>query len=337
MLVAPIPAKVDYGSVSHSLQLASGTVVAVSSIGLVRSDDRGRTWTPVPPPPRMARVIGVGADPAGRGVVVAGVTDGSSVNVARSTDLARWRRLRPIPLPVPGGPLDAAVDVLGPRTFMVSAVLPTGSVYYEAILGITTDAGATWRTSRVPGGDIAFRDARHGIVGGGFSATDVETTADGGRTWSLVTVERPPGITSSIERTCAGAAVVRGRFQLTCAWTASTGPGALTVLEVRGSTARTIAGGTLAPGSHSDSGRPLPATYDARRARWLIGVAADRVALQHGDSIRTRRLAVTGRGPLTSLLAGTSGLLLAFGKGSPLGVELRSTDAGRTWTQLPGR
>ena len=72
----------------------------------------------------------------------------------------------------------------------------------------TTDRGHSWGVTTVPitapgdsfggGASIAFRDARHGIVGGGdFGATGVvpnfARSHDGGRTWTLGTPAPVPG------------------------------------------------------------------------------------------------------------------------------------------------
>jgi photosystem II stability/assembly factor-like uncharacterized protein len=82
-----------------------------------------------------------------------------------------------------------------------NAWVTTGGATKSRILA-TTDAGNTWNAYDTPlisspsagGLSVAFRDATHGIVGGGDLAVNyriqVATSDDGGRTWALT--KKPP-------------------------------------------------------------------------------------------------------------------------------------------------
>jgi hypothetical protein len=82
-----------------------------------------------------------------------------------------------------------------------NAWVTTGGADTSRILA-TTDAGNTWNAYDTPlisnpsagGLSVAFRDAWHGIVGGGDLATNdsiqVATSGDGGHTWTLT--KKPP-------------------------------------------------------------------------------------------------------------------------------------------------
>jgi photosystem II stability/assembly factor-like uncharacterized protein len=82
-----------------------------------------------------------------------------------------------------------------------NAYITTGGADTARILA-THDGGNSWKAYNTPlvsnpsagGTSVAFRDSRHGIVGGGDlsdnSAADVATSDDGGQTWTLT--NKPP-------------------------------------------------------------------------------------------------------------------------------------------------
>ncbi len=95
------------------------------------------------------------------------------------------------------------------RAWLVTGVPPaTPSDLWTTRVHFTTDRGQSWGVTSAPitapgdsfggGASIAFRDARHGILGGGdFLSTGVvpnfARSRDGGRTWSLGTSAPIPG------------------------------------------------------------------------------------------------------------------------------------------------
>ena len=85
---------------------------------------------------------------------------------------------------------------------------PNSTALWETRVFRTTDRGESWAVTTAPitaatdsfggGASIAFRDAQHGILGGGdFLATDVvpnfARSSDGGKTWKLGTSAPIPG------------------------------------------------------------------------------------------------------------------------------------------------
>jgi photosystem II stability/assembly factor-like uncharacterized protein len=95
------------------------------------------------------------------------------------------------------------VATLGPRR----AWIATGGAERARVLA-TVDGGETWAAYDTPipqgtassgGFSVAFRDVRHGILGGGDLATPAETSdnvarsRDGGRTWQLAAPTPFPG------------------------------------------------------------------------------------------------------------------------------------------------
>jgi photosystem II stability/assembly factor-like uncharacterized protein len=85
-----------------------------------------------------------------------------------------------------------------------NAWIATGGSTIARILA-TTDGGDTWNAYDTPlvssasagGISVAFRDASHGILGGGDLATnksaETATSSDGGRTWTLTNKPPTPG------------------------------------------------------------------------------------------------------------------------------------------------
>ena len=96
-----------------------------------------------------------------------------------------------------------------------NAWITTGASTIARILA-TKDGGNTWNAYDTPlvsnpsagGVSVAFRDARHGIVGGGDLSTntsaDAATSDDGGQTWTLT--NKPP-----VQGTIFCLAYVRGQ------------------------------------------------------------------------------------------------------------------------------
>jgi len=167
---------------------------------IYRTDDGGATWT----------LQFQNTDPNGfydcfafwtprRGITMADAVSGR-FPVVRTTDGATWQDI--------GDALPAAQD--GEAAFAASgtcvatqgrhrAWIGTGGAARARILA-TSDGGQSWTSHDVPitqgtGASgvttVAFRDARHGVLGGGDVVAGTEAqdtfarTKDGGRTWTL--------------------------------------------------------------------------------------------------------------------------------------------------------
>lgn len=149
-----------------------------------------------------------------------GITHSDSVNGIfpdiRTFDGMTWHSIaRRMPPALPGEASFSSSGTCITTEGWQNAWIATGGSSIARILA-TRDGGDTWDAYDTPlisnpsagGFSVAFRDARHGIVGGGDLATDsspqAATSEDGGRTWTLTT--KPP-ISGSIF--CL--AYVRGR------------------------------------------------------------------------------------------------------------------------------
>ncbi len=128
--------------------------------------------------------------------------------VVRTVDGARWEDIgdRLPPAAAGEGAFAASgtcVAVEGDKR----AWIATGAGPSARVLA-TTDGGDTWQSHAIPiiqgtstsgAFSVAFRDARHGILGGGeFSTPDkpsnnIARSSDGGRTWTLATGTSFPG------------------------------------------------------------------------------------------------------------------------------------------------
>ena len=141
-----------------------------------------------------------------------GLTMSDAVNgrfpVVRTTDGARWEDIgRRMPPPQPGEAAFAASGTCVTTQGKGDAWITTGGGARARVLA-TTDGGQSWKAYDAPivhgtatsgGISIAFRDRLHGILGGGdLSVTDAFTdnvarSADGGKTWALVSHPTFPG------------------------------------------------------------------------------------------------------------------------------------------------
>jgi photosystem II stability/assembly factor-like uncharacterized protein len=135
-----------------------------------------------------------------------GITHSDSVNGVfpdiRTTDGMTWQSIRAnMPPALPGeasfSSSGTCIATQGGR----NAWITTGGSTIARILA-TRDGGDTWMAYNTPlvsspsagGLSVAFRDAWHGILGGGDlstnSSADAATSSDGGKTWTLT--NKPP-------------------------------------------------------------------------------------------------------------------------------------------------
>jgi photosystem II stability/assembly factor-like uncharacterized protein len=120
----------------------------------------------------------------------------------RTTDGKTWESIAGnMPPALPGEASFAASGTCIAAQGKTNAWITTGGATIARILA-TKDGGNTWKAYDTPlisspsagGVSVAFRDSRHGIVGGGDlnsnSSADAAISDDGGRTWTLTTA--PP-------------------------------------------------------------------------------------------------------------------------------------------------
>lgn len=135
-----------------------------------------------------------------------GITHSDSVNgvfpAIRTTDGTTWQSIAAnMPPALPGEASFAASGTCITTEGDKNAWIATGGSTIARILA-TRDGGDTWKAFDTPlvsspsagAISVAFRDAQHGIVGGGDlasnDAADVATSDDGGQTWTLT--NKPP-------------------------------------------------------------------------------------------------------------------------------------------------
>jgi photosystem II stability/assembly factor-like uncharacterized protein len=135
-----------------------------------------------------------------------GVTHSDSVNGVfpdiRTTDGTTWQSIAAhMPPALPGEASFAASGTCITTQGERNAWTATGGSTIARILA-TRDGGNTWHAYDTPlvsspsagGVSVAFRDSRHGILGGGDLASnenaDAATSDDGGQTWTLT--NKPP-------------------------------------------------------------------------------------------------------------------------------------------------
>lgn len=123
----------------------------------------------------------------------------------RTTDGITWQSIAAnMPPALPGEASFAASGTCITTQGEKNAWITTGASTIARVLA-TKDGGNTWNAYNTPlvsnpsagGISVAFRDARHGIVGGGDLSTntsaDTATSDDGGQTWTLTNAPPVPG------------------------------------------------------------------------------------------------------------------------------------------------
>jgi photosystem II stability/assembly factor-like uncharacterized protein len=134
-----------------------------------------------------------------------GVTHSDSVNGVfpdiRTNDGVNWNPITDMPPAMPGEFSFSSSGTCITTQGENNAWITTGGAATSRILA-TRDGGDTWQAYKTPlvssasagGLSVAFRDASHGIVGGGDlssnTASDAATSSDGGQTWTLT--NKPP-------------------------------------------------------------------------------------------------------------------------------------------------
>jgi photosystem II stability/assembly factor-like uncharacterized protein len=123
----------------------------------------------------------------------------------RTTDGLTWQSIaNNMPPALPGEASFAASGTCITAQGLTNAWITTGGAAISRVLA-TTDGGNTWHAYNTPlysspsagGISIAFRDALHGIVGGGDLSNNfygqVATSSNGGKSWTMVNSPPVPG------------------------------------------------------------------------------------------------------------------------------------------------
>jgi len=184
-----------------------GAALGQNPVRLYRSSDSGRTWTLAA---RSASVNGaepsgsglpvacgktsVAVSPAGTGWITGDCPAGLTGAVLASRDGGAHWASPPLPIPASACQQDgcdvAAPQFAGRTTFLVISDYPDA-----ALLVVTMDGGATWRTTIMPAGAgpyprVRFFGQADGIAvsagSQGSIGRDFYRTLDGGRTWTAV-------------------------------------------------------------------------------------------------------------------------------------------------------
>jgi photosystem II stability/assembly factor-like uncharacterized protein len=121
-----------------------------------------------------------------------------------TTDGLTWNPITTMPPALPGEASFAASGTCITAQGQNNAWITTGGSTIARILA-TTDGASTWNAYNTPlysspsagGISVAFRDALHGIVGGGDlsnnGSAQAATSSDGGKTWTTTTTPPIPG------------------------------------------------------------------------------------------------------------------------------------------------
>jgi photosystem II stability/assembly factor-like uncharacterized protein len=140
----------------------------------------------------------------GRGLVHSDSVKGVFPDI-RTTDGTTWQSIASnMPPALPGEASFSSSGTCITTQGLKNAWVTTGGSATSRILA-TRDGGNTWNAYDTPlisnpaagGFSVAFRDAAHGIVGGGDlstnSAVQAATSSDGGKTWTLTNQPPTPG------------------------------------------------------------------------------------------------------------------------------------------------
>lgn len=167
-----------------------------------------------------------------------GVAHSDSVNGVfpdiLTTDGLTWNPIPSMPPALPGEASFAASGTCITTQGLTNAWITTGGATISRILA-TTDGGTTWNAYNTPlysspsagGISVAFRDALHGVVGGGDLSQNfygqMAVTSDGGQIWTMTSPPPIPGAIFCLAY-ANGSATVKNTFTRTVVVTSETEP-----------------------------------------------------------------------------------------------------------------
>lgn len=180
--------------------ITEGSGWALSSNGLLRTDDSGKTWEDITPPlTSTAAVADVFFLDGNRGWVL-------STNEDTQEALGQWMlyttkdggrtwvpTLFPSTSDIYGAGSGITIDFVDDAHGWIIVKKPSSANFSLGVLYRTQDGGATWQTLEVPvAGSINFVDDTVGWLAGGPANEQLYRTEDGGAKWVSVAVQ-PPG------------------------------------------------------------------------------------------------------------------------------------------------
>ncbi len=164
----------------------------VADRGVLRTTDRGRSWTNVTPP----RLRGRALDEVSPIMFFRTRTEGwlaafldpstpTTLSVLRTTDGGRTWRERPLAVDLRGeDPGGGVLFSLDDRNAWLVIKAVSGSAHSRGVLYRTTDGGESWRRLEIPMADaIRFTTPQDGWMAGGPAGGALFVTRDGGLTW----------------------------------------------------------------------------------------------------------------------------------------------------------
>lgn len=183
----------DFAGAAHGWLLESqGAAMGQDPVRVYATADGGLTWS------LIASELPVGCDksgmafsPAQAGWITSDCPAGSQVLVSRDGG-AQWA---PVQLPLPDSACSGGCQASQPQLAGDTTILELGSYPAAAVLLVSIDAGASWRTEAMPAGAGAYpriqffgpNDAIAVSAGAqGTIGSDFYLTRDGGLNWTAV-------------------------------------------------------------------------------------------------------------------------------------------------------
>ncbi len=159
---------------------------------LLWTDDGGQTWTNITPTGMAGAAPQAVAFVDGQEGWAARLTATNTLAMARTRDGGQTWQMDELTLFAPEtGQMAAQVyfDFVSSQVGYLAVELQSGVNFSHGLLLQTTDGGQTWQSRSLPvGAAVRFSSDMTGWVAGGPAGDELYRTDDGGRTWTLVTL-----------------------------------------------------------------------------------------------------------------------------------------------------